>query len=220
MPRSRDAKNLLENYKDAQGGTPLQETILYLVTFSRLLEQIVVRNCVMADRIKMLSVQFMAQRHALLGFIYGMVRDSAAAEDILQEVWLRLADAAERNEPIVQPGSWCRGVAKNLILHFWRDRQSAKVLVDSELLDLVDRGIEEAEDHWAERRHALMECVDLLPRNSKRVLTLKYDRGMTFAAMADLLNRSVDSLKMAISRLRQALLECAERKLRTAEQKP
>lgn len=171
----------------------------------------------MADRIRELSALFMAQRHALLGFIYGMIRDSAGAEDILQEVWLRLADAAGRDEPIVHPARWCRGVAKNLILHYWRDRQSAKVLVDTELLDLVERGIQENEDHWAERRQALMECVDDLPRQSKRLLVLKYDRGLTFAAMAELLDRTRDGLKMALSRLRLALLECAERKLRTAE---
>src|SRR6185295_8090079 len=103
----------------------------------------------MADRIKGLSAQFMAERHALLGFIYGMVRDLAATEDILQEVWLRLADAAGRDEAIMHLGSWCRGVAKNLILHYWRERRVAKVVADSELLDLVDRAMEESQDDWA-----------------------------------------------------------------------
>jgi RNA polymerase sigma factor (sigma-70 family) len=171
----------------------------------------------MADRIKGLSAQFMAERHALLGFIYGMVRDLAGAEDILQEVWLRLANAAERDEPIENPSRWCRGVAKNLILHYWRERQAAKVVADSELLDLVEQAMNETEDPWAERRQALMECIDLLPQRSKRLLHLKYDRGLTFAAMADLLRRTKDSLKMALCRLREALLECAERKLRRAE---
>ena len=174
----------------------------------------------MADRIKALSSQFIAERHALLGFIYGMVRDLATAEDILQEVWLRLANAAERNEPIVHPGRWCRGVAKNLILHYWRERQASKVVFDSELLDLVEQAMNESQDPWTERRQALMECIDLLPSQSKRLLHMKYDQGLTFAAMADLLRRTKDSLKMALCRLRQALLECAERKLRTTEQQP
>lgn len=171
----------------------------------------------MADRIKGLSAQFMAERHALLGFIYGMVRDLAAAEDILQEVWLRLANAAERDESIENPGRWCRGVAKNLILHHWRERQAAKVVADSELLDLVEQAMNETEDPWTERRQALMECIDLLPQRSKQLLHLKYDRGLTFAAMADLLRRTKESLKMALCRMREALLECAERKLRRAE---
>jgi DNA-directed RNA polymerase specialized sigma24 family protein len=65
----------------------------------------------MTDRIKTLSTRFVVERHYLMGFIYGMVRDLAAAEDILQEVWIRLAEAAERDEPIHDPAKWCRGVA-------------------------------------------------------------------------------------------------------------
>ena len=174
----------------------------------------------MSDRITELSAQFMAERHSLLGFIYAMVRDLAATEDILQEVWLRMAHAAERNEPIMHPGRWCRGVAKNLILHYWRERQATKVVFDSELLDLVEQAMNESQDPWIERRQALMECIDQLPRPSKRLLHMKYDQGLTFAAMAEALRRTKDSLKMALCRLRQALLECAERKLRTTEQHP
>ena len=47
---------------------------------------------------------------------------------------------------------------------------------------------------------------------------LKRERGLTFAAMANLLQRTRDSLKMALCRVRQALLECVERRLRAAEQ--
>jgi hypothetical protein len=42
------------------------------------------------------------------------------------------------------------------------------------------------------------------------------DRGLTFAAMADLLQRTRDGLKMALCRVRQTLLECVERKLQAA----
>lgn len=174
----------------------------------------------MTDSIKMLSARFMAERHSLMGFIYGMVRDLAAAEDILQEVWIRLADAAERGESIVDPAKWCRGVARNLILHHWRDKQTAKVIADSELLHLVEKALNEQQDPWEDRRQALMECIDLLPKRSKQLLQLKYDQGLSFASMAQRLKRTVDALKMALCRVRQTLLECAERRLRTSEVKP
>jgi RNA polymerase sigma-70 factor (ECF subfamily) len=174
----------------------------------------------MPEGMKALLAQYMAERHALLGFIYGMVRDLGAAEDILQEVWVRLADAAERGEDIENPRRWCRGVAKNLIMHFWRRRQVSRVIVDTELLELVDQAMDEYQDDWAERRQALMECIDALPPPSRRLLHLKYDRGMTFASMGQLLRRTKDSLKMALKRVRQILLQCAERKLQQAEQIP
>jgi RNA polymerase sigma-70 factor (ECF subfamily) len=174
----------------------------------------------MTDRLKTLSTRFVAERHCLMGFIYGMVRDLAAAEDILQEVWIRLAEAAERDEPIHDPARWCRGVARNLILHYWREQRAAKVVADSELLDLVERALAEKQDYWAERRQALMECIDRLPEPSKQLLRMKYDQGLSFAAMAAQLRRSVDSLKMALCRVRRAMLDCAEKRLRLAEQNP
>jgi RNA polymerase sigma-70 factor (ECF subfamily) len=174
----------------------------------------------MGDRGKALSTRFVAERHALMGFIYGMVRDLAGAEDILQEVWIRLMEAVERGETIAEPGKWCRGVAKNLILHYWREKRTAKVVADSELLDLVEQALNEQADPWDSRRQALMECMDRLPEKSKRLLQMKYEQGLSFAGMAERLNRSLDSLKMALCRVRQALLECAEKKLRCAESNP
>lgn len=165
------------------------------------------------DEIKTLSARFVAERHALIGFIYTMVRDLAAAEDIFPEIWIRLQEAVEREEPIADPTRWCRGVARNLILHYWRDKRVAKVAADSELLDLVEQALNEQQDDWSERRQALLECMDRLPRKSKRLLQLKYEQGLTFAAMAERFQQSVDSLKMALFRVRQRLRECAERKL-------
>jgi len=174
----------------------------------------------MSERLKSLSSHFVAERHALLGFIYGMVRDLAAAEDILQEVWIRLAEAAEREEPIEDPARWSRGVARNLILHHWRSKRGAKVVADTELLDLVEQALTDHHDYWADRRQALMECVDRLPEKSKQLLQMKYEQGLSFASMAEQLGRSLESLKMALCRVRSALVECAERRLRLAEPNP
>jgi RNA polymerase sigma-70 factor (ECF subfamily) len=88
------------------------------------------------------------------------------------------------------------------------------------LLDLVERALAEKQDYWAERRQALMECIDRLPEPSKQLLRMKYDQGLSFAAMAAHLRRSVGGLKMALCRVRRALLDCAERRLRLAEQNP
>lgn len=113
-----------------------------------------------------------------------------------------------------------RGVARNLILHYWREQRTARVVADSELLDLVAQAHDETSDHRAERRQALLECIDRLPEKSKRLLRMKYDQGLSFAAMAERLRRSADGLKMALCRVRRALLECAESRLRLAGPQP
>ncbi len=162
------------------------------------------------------NAEFVSRRHELFGFIYALVRDVHDAEDLVQEVWLRFAAALENGTRIEKPAAWCRGTAKNLILHHWRDQANAKVLVDSELVDLVELAFSEHEhdsDLWQSRRQALADCVAALPEKSKRLLILRYERGQPVAKVAEALDQSLGSIMMALSRLRRSLQKCVNDKL-------
>jgi DNA-directed RNA polymerase specialized sigma24 family protein len=93
----------------------------------------------MTDRLKQVTSLFLVERNSLLAFIFGLVRDEAATEDIFQEVWLKPAEAAERETDVEHVGSWCRGVAKNLILHHWRSHQRSRTVVDTRIADAAER---------------------------------------------------------------------------------
>jgi RNA polymerase sigma-70 factor, ECF subfamily len=169
------------------------------------------------DRAAQLMAQFLGNRHSLFAFIYGLVRHPHDAEDIFQEVWLRFSQALNAGEDIIDPAKWCRGTARNLILHYWRDRRSDRVIADDELLDLVDLAFAEQQsnqDYWLARQQALHECIESLPERSKYLLRLKYERGFTTQAVAEDLMQSVAAVLMALSRVRQALRDCAHKKLK------
>jgi RNA polymerase sigma-70 factor (ECF subfamily) len=163
------------------------------------------------------NAEFVSQWHELFGFIYGLVRNVHDTQDLIQEVWLRFAAALEGGVQIEKPGAWCRGTAKNLILHYWRNKANAKVLVDSELLDLVELAFSEYEEErevWKLRRQALADCVEALPAKSKRLLSLRYDYGEPVAKVAESMEQSLGSVMMALSRLRRLLQKCVHAKLR------
>jgi RNA polymerase sigma factor (sigma-70 family) len=177
----------------------------------------------MTSRLKELSSQFLVNRFHLMAFIYAQVRDAEAAEDIFQEVWLKLAEACERGQEIEDSSRWCRGVAKNLILHHWRDQRGARVIADSELLELADLALTEHQagsDDWLDREQALIECIRSLPAHSKELLRLKYKQSLSAATIGERLRRSAAAVLMALSRVRQALAQCVEKRLRLAEQAP
>jgi RNA polymerase sigma factor (sigma-70 family) len=177
----------------------------------------------MTASLKDLSAEFLANRFHLMAFIYGLVRDASAAEDIFQEVWLKLAEAVERGVAIEEPAKWCRGVARNLILHHWREQGGSKVVADSSLLELADQALGEHEataDSWTDRRQALVECIRALPEHSRELLRLKYEQGRSVAGIADQLKRSAAAIMMALCRVRRALAECVEKRLRVAEGNP
>src|SRR5512143_4058923 len=108
------------------------------------------------------TTSFLAGRHGLFAFIYGFVRNSHDAEDIFQEVWVRFSRALSEGVEIGDQAKWCRGTARNLILHYWRDRRQDKLIADPGLLDLVELAFEEQDanpEYWRVRREALAECI-------------------------------------------------------------
>jgi RNA polymerase sigma-70 factor (ECF subfamily) len=168
------------------------------------------------NRQQQLTNEFLASRHGLYGFIYGLVRNTHDAEDVLQEVWLRFFNAVAEGVEIQDQAKWCRGTARNLILHYWRDRRDDKVIVDQELLDLAELAYTEQDrnsPYWSMREQALRECMDGLPERFKHLLRLKYCMGLSAEAVAEELRQSVAATFKTLSRVRQALRECAQKKL-------
>jgi RNA polymerase sigma-70 factor (ECF subfamily) len=177
----------------------------------------------MAEPVEQIAAQFLVERHSLLGFIHGLVRDPHATEDIFQEVWLRLAAETERGTVIADQGRWCRGVARNLVLHYWRDQRNAKVEANSPLLEFLDR-MEQAfneeitpSDALAERQHALNDCLMRLPENSRLLLALRYEKGCPLHEVAAHTRQSTNAVVKALYRLRRALAECVEKRLKLQE---
>lgn len=173
-----------------------------------------------SEAIQRAAAEFIHDRYRLGAFVNGLLRDAHVAEDVLQEVWMRLAAEVEKGTRLENQAAWCRGVARNLIRREWEQRQSAKVVADSAVLEMfMDRvelafaEVDEDDDYWTERQQALDKCVAALPERSRRMLTLRYESRASMTDVARAMNQSFDAVTKTLYRVRRALLECVERKL-------
>ena len=177
----------------------------------------------MSETLKQITTEFLASRPHLMGFIYGLVRNPQMAEDVYQEVWLKLANEMEKGVVIEDQGKWCRKVARNLIVQYWREQRDAKVVADSTLLEFVDfveLAFDESDprdDRWSDRQLALNECVQALPSKSRQLLLLKYDDGFAMSTIAARMQQSTAAVVKALVRLRQALSVCVAKNLKLQE---
>lgn len=165
----------------------------------------------MRDREQQCFSEFLSDRYRLMAFIRSMVRDSHIAEDIFQEVWLRLDDAIQKGTKIRHTSSWCRGVARNLILHYFRDCKNANLSTDEELLGLVASAFEEQDaeqKYWRAREDALRGCIGKLPQRSSEVLVLRYGKGMSISEVSEQVGHTIVSVTKHLSRIRIKLREC------------
>jgi RNA polymerase sigma-70 factor (ECF subfamily) len=177
----------------------------------------------MNERTQHITAQFLADRHRLMAFIHGLLRDPQTAEDVFQEVWLKLSAELEKGTLIENPPAWCRTVARNLILMHWRSRKTSRVIVDStltEFLDFVEQAFAENEtvdETGPERRRALAGCLRALPEKSRRLITLKYEQELPLKEIAGAVGQSTDAVIKTLVRLRQALAACVEKRLKLQE---
>ena len=144
----------------------------------------------------------------LRGFIRGRVRDHHAAEDILQEVYLKIHAhiGGLRDEERVQ--SWVYQVARNAIADHYRRSRPTTVLGDVPYhpVDLAD---DEAARALA---GSVRRLVDSLPPDYREALILTEYEGLTQVQLAARLGISVSGAKSRVQRarshLKAALLAC------------
>jgi len=173
-----------------------------------------------SESIQLAAAEFIRERHRLGVFIGGLLRDSHAAEDVIQEVWVQLAKEVAKGVVLENQSAWCRGVARNLIRRIWEQQQTAKVVADSSALDLLLERVETAfseadaeSEQWAPRQQALEGCVAALPERVRKMLSMRYESRASMEEVALAMGQAFDAVTKALYRVRRALLECVETKL-------
>ena len=134
--------------------------------------------------------------------IYRFVRRLAGecwAEDLTQEVFLRVFQSIGSCRPTGRFESWLFTIANNLCIdHARRRRPEAP-------LDLEAEGREEEN----ERRAAILKAVERLPFDQKQVFLLREEGGLSFKEIAEMtgcpLNTALGRMHYAMEALRKSL---------------
>ncbi len=78
-------------------------------------------------------------RSPLVNFLYRMVRDTATAEDLAQEVFLRVYRARKEYSPSAKFTTWLFRIATNLALNSVRDNRHRKLETSIDAPNLTKR---------------------------------------------------------------------------------
>ncbi len=153
-------------------------------------------------------------RTPLINFLYRMVRDSATAEDLAQEVFLRVYRARKQYSPSAKFTTWLFRIATNLALNSVRDNRHRQMDIS------IDAPVEEDEapvqlparemridEHMIERDRAdfIRQAIASLPEKQRvAVLLHKYEE-MDYAEIAKILECSESALKSLLFRAYETL---------------
>jgi RNA polymerase sigma-70 factor, ECF subfamily len=137
------------------------------------------------DAVRLLYAHFARD---VFRWVRAIVRDSHEAEDITQTVFLKLITVIGRYEerPDVPFAAWMRKVARNCALDHIRANQQ----LPADDIELRCEGGQVAH----ERRHAICNAIDSLPREQREVIVLRHIRGYSPLEIAAMLGKSESSI--------------------------
>ncbi len=155
----------------------------------------------------------LVERHQdrIFGYLMGMVKDRATANDLFQETFMRVINAM-REGSYTHRGkwlSWVMRIARNAALdHLRKQKKWADVPQDEDegrsFWDTLETEEPAADEqlHRAEQRDWLDAHIDRLAPEQREVLLLRQDTDLTFREIADLQDVSINT---ALGRMRYAL---------------
>ena len=151
-----------------------------------------------------------AYSNQLKGYVLKRIPDSSYADDVLQDVFIKIHEKIDLLQDETKISSWIYQITKNAIVDYYR-KQKMK-LSDIELFSEKELpAIEEADlnnmDETPEEEIAsgLLEMIESLPVKYAQALTLVELQGLSQIQLAKELNISVSGAKSRVQRGRQML---------------
>lgn len=160
----------------------------------------------------------------VLNFIFRFLADSSEAEDLTQEVFLKVWKSAETYHPEAKFTTWLYRIATNLCINKQRAlrirkwfaiSQSHEPKLNSEdpFIPVEGTEISTPEDHLMDSEQSLhlLNAINDLPTSQRLAIVLKTYNEMSYQEIAQIMGRSVSAVDSLLIRgkkkLRKKLIE-------------
>jgi RNA polymerase sigma-70 factor (ECF subfamily) len=136
------------------------------------------------------ALHYLYVRYAddVYGYVNSIVRDPHEAEDITQDVFVKLMSAIKKYEQRAVPfAGWLLRVARNAALDHLRARRQ----IPCDEVRVNDPGYEQT---GSDRLRSLRLAFDRLPEEQREVMVLRHIAGLTPREIAEVLDKTESSI--------------------------
>lgn len=162
-----------------------------------------------------LSFSLLLEKHRgpVIHFLYRMVQNQAVAEELAQEVFLRVYRSRATYEPTAKFTTWLFRIATHLALNWIRDGRNEKLQtsLSEEMADGSVRQVAAAEPNVEQRllRQARMrevrQAIDALPVKQRAAVLMHKYQELEYSQIAGVLKCSESAVKSLLFRAYEAL---------------
>jgi RNA polymerase sigma-70 factor, ECF subfamily len=157
-----------------------------------------------------------AFRRKVFGLAHSILRDRESAEDVTQEVFIKVWRALPGYDGRASISTWIYTITRNASVSALRARHPQSSLSDPEVMEAAEANYPgPATDVLAERA-AILKIVDRLPTKQRQVVMLFYMEEQSHEEVATMLAIPVGTVKTLLHRARAQLLAGATKSRSTA----
>jgi RNA polymerase sigma factor (sigma-70 family) len=158
------------------------------------------------------AMEILVNRHKerIFTSIYLMVKDKYLAEDIFQDLFIRIIETfrAGKYKEENKFAQWAMRIGHNFCIDHFRKIKNKPVIRTSEgtdifdILDFAEPGVDD-KIMKTESSESIMKLVYMLPDEQREIILLRHFADLKFREISKILNCSVNT---ALGRMRYALL--------------
>lgn len=144
----------------------------------------------------------------IIKFVYNMIRDKEASEDITQEVFITVYNKLFMYNPNYKFSNWVLQIARNKCIDYIR---KYKRVYESNLEDMREVSSSEISPEqfaeYKETKKIINDYINGLSPLDKQLILLRYTQELTFYDIGEILNMSESAVKRRYYKIRDKFKE-------------
>jgi RNA polymerase sigma-70 factor (ECF subfamily) len=157
---------------------------------------------------EMFETRVLPVKNKLYRFALRLLGSTAEAEDVVQEVLIRVWNGRAQMAQVENMEAWCMRITKNLSLDRLRSSQRRATGTLDTTFDLHHSGPTPLETtEVTESMQRIRQLIATLPDKQKQVIHLRDIEGYSYAEICELTELDMNQVKVNLFRARQAVRE-------------
>ncbi|MCC6354106.1 MAG: sigma-70 family RNA polymerase sigma factor [Verrucomicrobiae bacterium] len=165
------------------------------------------------DRQKELVALITRHQRRIFSYIYAMVPDRHAADDLLQETNLVICEKFSEFRPGTDFVAWACQIAHWRVRNARQKFARSKVIFNQDVMEAVAATAASMGKELDARHEALEHCLARLHPRDREMMLTRYEPGCGVAEAARRSGRSMHAAYKALARIRKLLFDCVTARL-------
>lgn len=160
---------------------------------------------------------FVEHQKSIYAYILALVHQPSDAEDIMQNVVTLMWERFDEFEPGTNFGAWGVRIARLKALEYHRSKRRDYTFFSDDLFDSLSQSASEKIDTMEDRLRALQHCLMKLGDSDRRLIQIRYEKGLSTKQLAEVMHRPLPGLYKVMGRIHRSLLRCVRMTLNAWE---